>query len=56
MKGDPGYRWTILAVGVGAQGALAAVQLGLPALGPVLRHELELSLSQVGIVLATVSG
>jgi sugar phosphate permease len=49
------YRWTILAVGVIAQGALAALQQGLPALGPVLREELSLSLAEVGVVLTSVA-
>src|ERR671923_708077 len=49
------YRWTILGVGVFAQGALSAVQQGMPALGPALREELGLSLSQVGLVFACVS-
>lgn len=49
------YRWAILAVGMGAQGALSALQQGLPSLGPALRQELGLSLSQVGVVLASVS-
>jgi hypothetical protein len=39
------YRWTILAVGVGAQAALSGVQMGLPALSPALRDEFHLSLS-----------
>jgi sugar phosphate permease len=50
-----GYRWAILAVGVGAQAALSAVQMGLPSLGPALRDEFGLSLSGVGLVLAAVS-
>jgi sugar phosphate permease len=50
-----GYRWTILAVGLGAQAALAAVQQGMPALGPALREAYGLSLSQVGVVLAAFS-
>ena len=49
------YRWTILAVGVAAQAALSAVQQGLPSLGPVLRDEFDLSLSGVGLILASVS-
>jgi sugar phosphate permease len=49
------YRWTILAVGVLAQAALSAVQQGMPALGPALREELGLSLSQVGLVFAVSS-
>src|SRR3954462_2574253 len=49
------YKWAILAVGVLAQGALSAVQQGLPALGPELREELGLSLSQVGVILTASS-
>jgi sugar phosphate permease len=52
---SPRYRWTILAVGVAAQGALAAVQQGLPALGPLLRDAYDLSLGEVGAVFASVS-
>jgi sugar phosphate permease len=49
------YRWTILGVGVFAQGAFATLQQGMPALGPALREELGLSLTQVGLVFACVS-
>jgi sugar phosphate permease len=49
------YRWAILAAGVFAQGSLSAVQQGLPAIGPVLREELGLSLAQVGVVLSSGS-
>ncbi len=49
------YRWAILAAGVFAQGALSALQQGLPALGPLLRDEMGLSLAQVGVVFACVS-
>ena len=49
------YRWVVLGAGVFAQAALSAVQLGLPAIAPVLRDELGLSLNQVGVVLAAVS-
>ena len=49
------YRWAILAAGVFAQGALSALQQGLPALGPLLRDENGLSLAQVGVVFACVS-
>ena len=51
----PRYRWTILAVGAGTQGALSALQQGLPALGPALRDEFALSLSGVGLLLAGLS-
>jgi sugar phosphate permease len=49
------YRWTILAVGVGAQTSLSALQQGMPALGPALRDAYSLSLSEVGVVLAAAS-
>jgi sugar phosphate permease len=49
------YRWVILAVGVVAQAALAALQHGLPALGPVLRSHFSLSLPEVGLVLASAN-
>jgi sugar phosphate permease len=49
------YRWAILAVGVVAQGALAALQQGLPALGPALREEFGLSLTEVGLVLTSAA-
>ncbi len=49
------YRWTILAVGVGAQTSLAALQQGMPALGPALRDAYGLTLSEVGAVLAAAS-
>lgn len=49
------YRWTILAVGVGAQASLSALQQGMPALGPALREAYGLSLSEVGVVLAAAS-
>jgi sugar phosphate permease len=49
------YRWTILAVGVASQTAVSALRQGLPALGPALRGELGLSLTQLGLVFASVS-
>jgi sugar phosphate permease len=51
----PRYRWTILAVGVGAQASLSAVTMGLPALAPALRDAFGLSLAQVGLILASVN-
>ena len=51
---DP-YRWTILAVGVAAQASFAAVFFGLPVLAPALRDAYELSLGDVGVVLASVN-
>lgn len=49
------YRWVILGVGVLSQSAFSAVSQGLPSLGPALRQELELSLSQIGVVFAAPS-
>jgi len=49
------YRWTILALGTSAQASYSAVFLGLPVLAPALRVEYELSLPEVGLVLASAS-
>jgi sugar phosphate permease len=49
------YRWTILALGTGAQAAYSAVFLGIPVLAPALRAEYGLSLPEVGLVLATAN-
>lgn len=48
------YRWAILAVGTAGQAAFSAVLLGLPVLAPELRAEFGLSLTEVGVVLASV--
>jgi sugar phosphate permease len=50
----PAYRWVVLAVGVGAQGAFSAVSLGLPSIAPALRTEYQLSIAQLGVALAAV--
>lgn len=49
------YRWVVLALGMGAQGAFAAVTLGLPAIGPALRGEFDLSLPEFGSVLGALT-
>ncbi len=49
------YRWVILAVGTVAQGAFSAVFFGIAVLAPALRDRYDLSLTQVGVLLATVS-
>jgi sugar phosphate permease len=49
------YRWTILSAGVLAQGAFSAILLGLPAIAPAIQDRYELSLPQVGVVLAAIS-
>jgi MFS family permease len=45
------YRWTILSAGVLAQAAFSAILLGLPA----IQDRYELSLTQVGVVLAAIN-
>jgi sugar phosphate permease len=49
------YRWTILALGTGAQAAYSGVFLGIPVLAPALRTEYDLTLPEVGIVIAAVN-
>jgi sugar phosphate permease len=44
------YRWVVLAVGAGATAALAAVQGGLPALGPAIQEAFGLTLVEVTAV------
>jgi sugar phosphate permease len=46
----PPYRWVVLAVGSLSTAALAAVQGGLPALGPAIQEAFDLSLVQVTAV------
>jgi MFS family permease len=46
----PRYRWVVLAVGAGATAALAAVQGGLPALGPAIQETFGLTLVEVTAV------
>jgi sugar phosphate permease len=49
------YRWTILALGTGAQAAYSAAFLGIPVLAPELQGEYDLSLPEVGLVIAAFS-
>jgi sugar phosphate permease len=49
------YRWTILALGTGAQAAYSAVFLGIPVLAPALRAEYGLSLPEVGLTIAAAN-
>jgi sugar phosphate permease len=50
-----GYRWVVLGAGVVAQAASAAVLQGLPGLAPRLRDEFGLSLTGLGVLLASVT-
>ena len=49
------YRWTILSAGVFAQAAFSAILLGLPAIAPAIREHYELTLTQIGVVLAALN-
>jgi sugar phosphate permease len=49
------YRWTILAAGVVAQAAFSAILLGLPAIAPAIRQHYDLTLTEVGVVLAALN-
>jgi sugar phosphate permease len=51
----PRGRWMVLAVGVGAQGAFAAYNQGLPALGPSLQATFHIGLTRTGVLFASVS-
>jgi sugar phosphate permease len=46
------HRWTVLAVGITAQGAFSALHLGLPALAPDLRTRFDLGLAEVGALIS----
>src|SRR2546426_2134579 len=51
----PRYRWTILSAGVLGQAANSAILLGLPAIAPAIRQHYGLTLTQVGVVLASLN-
>lgn len=53
--GLPKYRWTILAAGVVAQASFSAIFFGLPALAPSVQAQYDLSLPEVGLVLAALN-
>ena len=46
------YRWAVLAAGTAAQASFSAIALGVPVLAPALRDRYDLSLPQLGVVLA----
>jgi sugar phosphate permease len=50
-----GYKWVILAVGLASQTAISGVRQGLPSLAPALRDTYALSLTQLGVVLASIN-
>ena len=49
------YRWLILAAGTLASTSLSAVQIGISAIAPAIRSDYELSLAQMGVVLAATN-
>jgi sugar phosphate permease len=53
---SPRYRWVILATGAVGAGAFSALRMGLPSLGPALRSEFGLTLGEVGLAFAAVTG
>ena len=46
------YRWAVLAAGTLSQTSFSALAIGLPVLIPTLREEYDLTLGQIGVVLA----
>ena len=53
-SGAGGYRWAVLAAGTAGATAYSAVLLGPPVLAPTLQDEFGLTLTEVGITLASV--
>lgn len=49
------YKWVVLFTGALGAGAFSMLRMGLPALGPALRDEFGLSLTQVGLVFSAVA-
>jgi sugar phosphate permease len=49
------YRWAVLAGGVLAQAAFSAILLGLPAIAPAIQDGYDLTLTEVGVVLAALN-
>jgi sugar phosphate permease len=46
------YRWAVLAAGTAAQAAFSSISFAIAVLAPALREEYDLSLTQIGVVLA----
>jgi sugar phosphate permease len=51
----PRYRWAILTAGVVGQASFSAILLGLPAIAPEIQRGYDLTLTQVGVVLAALN-
>jgi sugar phosphate permease len=54
LTGDR-YKWVVLFTGALGAGAFSMLRMGLPSLGPALRDEFGLSLTQVGLVFSAVA-
>jgi MFS family permease len=52
---NPRYRWVVLGLGIAAQAAFAALLQGLAAIGPALRTEYGLSLTEFGVTVGAVT-
>jgi sugar phosphate permease len=50
------YRWVVLGAGVVAQAAYSALGTGVAVLAPALRDEYDLSLGDIGVLIAATSG
>ena len=46
------YRWAVLAAGTAAQASFSSISFAIAVLAPALREEYDLSLTQIGVVLA----
>ena len=46
------YRWAVLAAGTVAQASFSTVSFAIAVLAPALREEYDLSLTEIGVVLA----
>ncbi|HWH92993.1 MAG TPA: MFS transporter [Baekduia sp.] len=53
--GPDRYKWVVLVTGAFGAGTFAMLRMGLPALGPALRDEFALSLTQVGLVFSAIA-
>jgi MFS family permease len=49
------YKWGVLGIGIGAQAAFSAAFQGIPTSGSILQAAYQLSVSQLGVVLAAVT-
>ncbi len=53
VSGKP-YRWVVLGAGTLAQASFSTSSVGLPALGPALKHGYGLSLGETGVLLGAI--